>query len=340
MDIRFADHPSFQRAAAGMVGGALVFGAALYPVTPLAPLAGGILGIAAGASIAHGGALWRMVPAFAALAVLFLMTPSWTVLTAVAALLSLGLVAGGPRGLRGLLGMLFGAAIALVAMWCAFRIGHARQTTDWPPLATTMVAAAAVGIVGTLAMLPRHLQLVLDPVRAALKRLPAGLDPEVSELCTRSVAIWRTAQDQIIDEMGKHLVRDGVLKTLEVAVHSAGVKITGPSDAELTKRIGDLDQRIAAATDGEVRAQYQAARGALGDQQRYREHIRQGRERLVARMHNHVAALEKFGLAATGLAAARAASEDLPTAKQLEELSNDVAASGEALAEIELDAAM
>jgi hypothetical protein len=100
--------------------------------------------------------------------------------------------------------------------------------------------------------------------------------------------------------------------------------------------MADLDQRIAAATDGEVKAQYQAARGALDDQQRYRNHIRQGRERLIARMHNHVAALEKFELAATGLEAARAASAGLSVVKQLEELSNDVAASGEALAELEL----
>jgi hypothetical protein len=338
MDIRFADHPSFQRAAAGMVGGALLFGAALHPVTPLAPLAGGVLGIAAGASLGHGGAAWRMLAAAASVVLLLVMTPSWPALAAVAAVLSLGLAAGGPRGLRGLLGVLAGAVTVLVAMWCALRIGHARQTIDWPPLATTMTAAAAIGIVGALALLPRHLQVVLDPVRGALKRLPAGLDAEVADLCTRSVAIWRTAQDQITDDAGKDLVRDGVLKTLEVAARSADVRITGPSEGTLAQRMVDLDQRIAAATDGEVRTQYQAARAALGDQQRYRDHIRQGRERLVARMHNHVAALEKFGLAATGLEAARAVSADLTVTRQLEELSNDVAASGEALAEIELAA--
>ena len=127
-----------------------------------------------------------------------------------------------------------------------------------------------------------------------------------------------------------------MLKTLEVAARSAEVKVTGPSEAELAQRIADLDQRIAAATDAEVKAQYQAARAAIGDQQRYRDHIRQGRERLVARMHNHVAALEKFELAATGLEAARAASAGSTAVKQLEELSHDVAASGEALAELEL----
>jgi hypothetical protein len=336
MDIRFADHPSFQRAAAGMVGGALLFGIALHPLTAMAPLAGGILGIAAGAAVAHGKAIWRMLAAGAALVPLFVMAPSWPTLAAVAAVLSLALVVGGPRGLRGLLGLLLGAMTSLVAMWCALRIGHARQTIHWSPLVTTATASVAMGIVGVLAMLPRHLQLVLDPVHAALKKLPANLDAEVRGLCARSAAIWSTAQDRIADDAGKNLVRDGVLKTLEVAAKSAEVKISGPTEAELAQRMADLDQRIAAATDSEVKTQYQSARAALDDQQRYRDRIRQGRERLVARMHNHVAALEKFELAATGLEAARVASEGSSVVKQLEELSHDVAASGDALAELEL----
>lgn len=336
MDIRFSDHSSFQRAAAGMVGSALLFGAALHPVTPLAPLAGGILGIATGAAIAHGRVGWRVVAAGAALAAVFLSRASWPMLAAAAAVLALGIAAGGPRGVRGVIGVLAGATVALVAMWCAVRIGAARQTIGWPPVATAATAAAAMGLVGALAMLPRHVHVALDPVRAALHKLPPGLDAEVRGLCTRAVAIWSTARARIADDAGRSLVRDGVVKTLEVAARSAEVKVTGPSEAELAQRIADLDQRIAAATDAEVRAQYQAARAAIGDQQRYRDHIRQGRERLVARMHNHVAALEKFELAATGLEAARAASAGSTVVKQLEELSHDVAASGEALAEIEL----
>jgi len=336
MDIRFADHPSFQRAAAGMAGGALLLGAALHPVTHLAPLAGGILGIAAGAAIAHGRAGWRMAAVGAALVPLFAVSPRWPMLAAVAAVVSLALGVGGPRGGRGLIGVLWGAVVTLVAMWCALRIGHARQTIDWPPLVTTMTCAAALGLVGALAMLPRHVHVALDLVHGALKRLPANLDAEVRDLCARAAAIWTTAQDRLHDDAGKVLVRDGVLKTLEVAARSAEVEVTGPSEAELAQRATDLEQRIAVATDGEVKAQYQSARAAIGDQQRYREHIRQGRERLVARMHNHVAALEKFELAATGLAAARAASAGASAVAQLEELSHDVAASGEALAELEI----
>jgi hypothetical protein len=216
------------------------------------------------------------------------------------------------------------------------RIGGARETAYWPAFARNATAAGAMGMVGILAALPRHLKVQLDPVQAAIRRLPATLDPEVKGLCDRAVSIWTTSKERITDENGKNLVRDGVLKTLEVATKSIEVKVTGASEAELTTRMEEIDRRITAATDNEIKTQYTSARAALEDQRRYRDHISKGRERLVARMHNHVAALEKFQLAATGLEAARAASTGATAMKQLEELSQDVAASGEALAEIEI----
>jgi hypothetical protein len=336
MDLRFTDHSSFQRAAAGMASGALLFGAALHPVTPLAPLAGGALGIAAGAAIAHGRAVWRVAAVGAALAVLFAGPPGGPVLVAAAALLALAVAISGPRGVRGVAGAAFAALALLVAMWCALRIGYAQATRGWPPVVATAVAAAAMGLVGALATLPRHVAIGIDPVRAALRRLPGSLDAEVRELCARAVAIWSSAKDRVADDTGRALMRDGVVKTLEVAARSASASVvpTGPGDAELAQRLADLEQRIAAATDGEVRAQYQGARTAVADQQRYRERIRQGRERLVARMHNHVAALEKFQLAATGLEAARAASAGAAAVREIDELSHDVTTSGEALAEV------
>jgi hypothetical protein len=226
----------------------------------------------------------------------------------------------------------------LVGMWCALRVASARETVLWPGWITAAAAAAAMGMVGVMAVLPRHLGIDIDVVKAAAGGLPATIDPEVRTLCDRSLAIWRTTKDSLADEAGKRLVRDGVLKTLEVAQRSSEVRATGATDEELAARIGELDKRIAVTTDDEARSQYQAARGALEDQRRYREHIAKGHERLVARMHNHVAALEKFHLAATGLQSARAASAGATAVKQLEELSQDVAASGEALAEIELGA--
>jgi hypothetical protein len=265
------------------------------------------------------------------------MAPSSPMLAAVACTMGLGVALFGLRGARGLFAMLFGAATTLVAMWAALRVTGAHETHGWPTWARDGVAAAAMGMIGVIAMLPRHLKFSFDSVSAAVRGLPADLDTEVRELCNRSLAIWSSAKDKLDDnDPGRTLVRDGVMKTLEVAVKSADVKIAGASEHELTKRMEDLDGRIASATDAEVKSQYQSARAALDDQRRYRDHIKQNRERLIARMHNHVAALEKFQLAAGGLAAARAATAGAQVVRQLEELSADVAASGEALAELEL----
>jgi hypothetical protein len=347
MDIRFGDHSSFHRAAVGMVGGSLLAGLALHwvtpmgvtatGVTPLAPLVAGLVGVAAGAAWAYGKPMWRFLAAGVATVPLFAMTITWPVIAIVVSVMALGLALGGPRGVRGALGVGLSAVIGLVAMYCSLKVVNARETATWPTLLTDALGAGAMGMVAVLAMLPRHLRLALDPIQAAVKNLPLGLDTEVKQLCDRSIAIWTTAKDRLDDgDPGRNLVRDGVLKTLEVAVKSAEVKMTGASDAELTARMADLDGRIAAATDAEVRTQYQAARAALDDQRRFRQHIANGRERLVARMHNHVAALEKFQLAATNLEASRMTTGSSTAIEQLVELSNDVAASGEALAEIEL----
>jgi hypothetical protein len=275
-----------------MTCSALVLGAALHPVTPAAPVLGGALGIVIGAVIGYGPGVRR-------------------------------LLAGGPTRL------VLGALALAVAAWAARRVAGAQETAAWSPIVATAVAAAAMGLIGALAVLPRHLAVVVDPVRAVLHRLPHGLDPEVRSLCDRAAAIWTAAQAQISDETNAQLVRDGVIETLEVAVKCAEVKITGASDAELAERIAELDRRIAAATDADALAQYRAARAALGDQQRYRAEIRQSRERLIARMHSHLAALEKFELAATGLPAARAGAS-----AALEARSHDAITGGDALDEI------
>lgn len=336
MDIRFDDHASFHKAALGMTLGALLLGLALHPLTPFAPLAGALLGISAGAAFAHGRWGGRMLAASLAVLPLFVLTPTWGLLAASAAVLGLGLAYGGPRGVRGVLGTVVGAGSLLVAMWCALRITGARETAAWPTWITSGTAAAAAGIVGVLAMVPRHLVMSLDPVHAAARQLPGTLDPEVRELCARAIAIWSTAKHKLSEgDPGMLLVRDGVLTTLAVATKSAAVELTAAGEAEVVARMEDIDRRIAATSDAEARSQYQAARAALADQLRYRDHIRQGRERLVARMHNHVTTLEKFQLAATGLEAARVTCTT--ATRQLDELSQDVAASGEALAELELD---
>ncbi len=326
-----------------MVGGSAALGLALHQIKPgpVGAMIAGLGGIAIGTALGYGKPVWRIAAAGLACVPLFVMTKSVTALSMVAAIMGVGTAAFGLRGMRGAIAVMIGATATMLAMWAGLRVENAQQTSTWLSggmgTLKDVLAAGAMGMIGVFAVLPRHLKISMDPVTAALRRLPNDLDSEVRELCTRSMAIWNGAKDKLADnDPGKNLVKDGVLKTLEVAAKSAEVSAQGATEAELTKRVTDLDARIAAATDSEVKVQYQSARAALEDQRRYRDSIKQNRERMIARMHNHVAALEKFQLAAGGLAAARAATAGATAVKQLEELSAEVEASGEALAELEL----
>src|SRR3569832_148606 len=320
MDIRFGDHASFHRAAIGMTASSALLGILLHPLTPFAPLLGGIFGIAVGAALGYGKPVWRLVAAALASLPLLMMTASWPAFALSAGLLALGALLPSARGMRGALTVMLGATVTLLAMWTALRFDHARATAHWPSSLTDGASAAAMGIVGVIAMLPRHLGIAFDTVHGAIKALPSRLDSEVRALCDRTLAIWSDVKTMLGEsDPNLTLVRDGVLKTLEVAAKSTDAQPQGANDEQLGRRMEDLDARIAAATDEEVKAQYQSARAALSDQAKY-----------GARMHNHVAALEKFQLAAGGLASARAASSRATAKQQQTNMSRDVAASGEA----------
>ncbi|MCX5742056.1 MAG: hypothetical protein NT062_06135, partial [Proteobacteria bacterium] len=121
MSIRFGEHSQFHQAAAGMVGGSVLFGAALTPISPLAPLAGGVLGIGLGAAIAYGKP-WRMVLAGLATIPMFVAGPLWGALAIAGTLLAVTVAISGPRGAKGLASLGVGTVIAMTAMWCAVRI--------------------------------------------------------------------------------------------------------------------------------------------------------------------------------------------------------------------------
>lgn len=297
MEIRFDRHPQFHRAAASMVGGSLLFGAGLTLASSSAavPIAAGVLGIGAGMAVAYGKPQ-RLLLAGAATVPLFAMPPIVGALLLAAAALALCTAIGGPRGWRGVLATGVAALVALVGMWCAVRIGHARATELWSPMATNLAGAAAMGIVGTLAVLVRHIGLAADPIATARRALPGAIDPEVKTLVERALTIYGSAK---VTGEDRALLEEGVVETLTLAKQTCDTKPAGESsDLDLAMRIGELDKRIAAAADAEARAQYASAKTALEDQQKLRAERSAARDRLVAKLHNQVATLEKFQLRA------------------------------------------
>ncbi|MBK7537415.1 MAG: hypothetical protein IPI49_19010 [Myxococcales bacterium] len=340
MDLRFDNHPGFHRATLAMVALGAGLSALAIPLASrlhIAPtLLGGVMGLALGAGVAHGGLRWRA--ALGALAcVPVALSATWGALAVSALLVGLTLALGTGSRQRTAVAVAIGAGAALLASWASVRIFYAQETASWGVLLRGLSGGAAMGLLGALATLPRHVAWELDAVAAAARTLPGKLDGEVRQLCERSVALWGTAKVRLVDDASsKDLLRSGVLKVLEVARRAAEGMSSLPhtSEQELAQRIAELDSRVEAATDAETKAQYVAAREALDDQRKYRDRLRAGRERMVARLHNHVAALEKFHLAAVSMEASKKLSADEPMVKQLAELSSEVSASGDALVEL------
>lgn len=339
MDLRFVNHSGFHRAASAMVVlGAGLSAAALPLAAPLhvaPPLLGGALAIALGAGWAYGSIKSRAVLGLLACAPVAI-SSTWGAVVATALITGLAVALGAENRRRALALVAVGAGAMMLASWAGLRVHYAQETVGWAPVLRTLVSGAAIGMIGVLATLPRHVSWQLDALLAAARKLPAALDPEVKGLCDRSLTLWSKAKERLAgDPTSKELLRSGVIKVLEVA-RKTGENVVGQdgSEAELATRIADLDRRIEAASDAETKAQYAAAREGLDDQRKYHERLRAGRERMVARLHNHVAALEKFHLAAISLEASKKMSSDDPTVKQLADLSSEVSASGDALADL------
>jgi hypothetical protein len=235
-----------------------------------------------------------------------------------------------------------GAAVALVARYVLVQIVTAEQLAGAPSWLVATAAGAAFSFVTVVGLVPRHVELARDPVGEAYGRLPAG-DAEVAELCQRGFALWtRSADGLAADDPSRQTLEEAVLRLFDVAGRWSAVDAEGAPAlaASLTERMAALDRRIEATADEVAREQYREARAALAEQLRYVDDIATSRERVVARMHNYLAVMERLRLAVVNLrstTASRAAGEVAPLVSSLEEIGNDIAACSEALASEQVD---
>ncbi len=314
--LRFVDHPGFHRSfiatALGAAGGAAALTALGGIESP--HLAGGLVGALLGLSWAErdaatglraGRTPLRLGLRLCAVAGGLALVMTGLGIAGVAVALGLGLALGSTRQRAPIVG-LAGAVAGLLAAWAGSRVMMAQETASLAVPVTGMLAGAAVGLAATLALTARHVMAVADPVAAAYKALPP-LGSEARDLVERGRAIWFGSAELPVGDDNRDLVKDGVLRLFGVAERlQAAPMLDG---AEVDRRIGELDLRIAACGDAVAREQYTEARAALHDQRRYVERVGAARERIVARMHHCVATLEKFRMACAQLDATAAARE-------------------------------
>jgi hypothetical protein len=334
MTIAFRDHEGFHRAAMTMAAAGAAAGLAAHVVSASLPPAvlGGAVGAVLGAAFAGGerradrlGARLMLVAAGGLGATLVSGVPGLAILALATAL---ALHVGAPRSLW-VSGTLVAGAVLMIAGFAGLQIAGAEETAALPGWLVSVLAASASALVAVAALVPRHLIVDGDPVQAAVAALPAGIDGEVRDLVMRGRGVWSDVEARLVADPGsRQLVRDGVLRLVDVAHRSAALPLDlTASAAAIAARRAELDARAAAASDEIAAAQYRQALLSLDDQERDLAAIRTGRERLVARMHNYLSGLERFRLAVVKHHAASAselAAEARPLLGEVSELAAEL----------------
>lgn len=248
-------------------------------------------------------------------------------------------MASGLRGRKLLLSVAAGAGALLIARLAAIQVLHAEDLASLPAWGSSALAGVAVSAASIFALVPRHLEIVKDPVGAAHAQLKGNVNGEIAELVERGNQLWTQAQSELAeDDDNLQILEEAVMRLMQTAQNwsDAAPNATAQSAEKLAERMESLDDRIAKADDKVVIKQYEQARTALGEQMKYISGINKNRERVLARMHNYLAAMERLRLAVANLKSSNASREAIdPIVESLEELGQDIDSCSSALDELQ-----
>jgi len=324
--IRFVDHGSFHRAALRMsVAGALA-GLVAHVAGLLEPGLGGLasplpLAIVGGAAL-HGAApretrargIDLALVVLAASAAAFALTaaarghlaPALGVALFAGALGLLfgrgapyvgpagrpfGSAPGGTRGASGPRLWLLIAAGAGAALVARFVLGSLAAFEPGPAWMAAALSGGAFGAVAVLGLLPRHI---------AVAQHARG---EVDELLDRARWVLAASERAGDDVTVREAIRGEVARLDEVAGRWRELErqvASSPEPDVLSARIQELDRRIVITADAVARGQFEQAQSEVAQQLRDVESMRNARERVLARMHHSLAAIERMRTGAVG----------------------------------------
>ncbi len=334
--ITFADHEAFHRTALRLVAGGAAGGVASLALSALplpfdvsaalpALVAGGA-GLGAAFGRGHGR---RMALVGGGLA-LALLSPLLFPHHPVFGLLVAGALAGAvlhrlrlvtaEEGTRpGRLGLAFAMGAGALASALGQRAVLAYASRGLlEAYVPDPLAAAGYGALGGLflavAAAGAHLSPDPDPVEAAWARLQARLSGEVRSLVLRAMEGHRQALSALGAAEGparvelRRQLTEVTQRILDLASRWAQVEqdLGAASESELGKRLEEVRGLAEAATDESAKRQYAIAQKTLEEELGQIARIRQGRERVVARLHGQMALLERTRFALVGMRSADA----------------------------------
>tara|TARA_R110002096_G_scaffold299503_2_gene494009 strand:- start:82129 stop:83190 length:1062 start_codon:yes stop_codon:yes gene_type:complete len=249
--------------------------------------------------------------------------------------------ASGLRGRKLMLSVVAGAFALLVARYAAMQVLRASELSALPAWGSAALSGLAISAASIFALVPRHVELQHDAVARIHNQLKGNVSGEIAELVERGNGLWTQAKTELSeDDANRVILQEAVLRLMDTAKRwsDADGRASHANADSLVERMEGLEARIEKADDEVVIKQYEQARAALAEQLKYLSGISKNRERVLARMHNYLAAMERLRLAVANLESTNASREavDLaPIVESLEELGQDIDSCSTALRELE-----
>jgi hypothetical protein len=253
------------------------------------------------------------------------------------------LVARGVKGRKFFFTLMAASAAALTARF-VFATFLAQTIHDMPVWLGSVIAGGAFGLVALLGTLPRHLELHQDRIQDKWKTIKDKSHGEIGELLGRAATLWEKVDASLErDSSARRAIEDSVMRVFDVAQKWQAVESESslPPADKLVERMEEIDQKIARTDDSVAKSQYERARGALAEQLRYVQEINTSKERVVARMHHYLAAMERLRFAVINhrsADASRLSTEVQPILDDLNLLGKEIDCTSEALGEVEKEA--
>jgi hypothetical protein len=352
--VRFRDHEEFQRAALHMAIAGSLAGLGAYAAGLTVPAFGGLTAAWAAAALVAAAAFGAARPSVrlrvvelglvagvsAAAGAVAAVAPSRIGVAALALAFG-GLVArAGSRRRMALTAIGAGAAF-LLCRHVFLNLVAAASDAAVPMWLTAGLTGGAFAFVGVLGLLPRHLEVVRDRVKEAHEAVKDRVSGEIRELADRGLAVWGKIAPSLESESPvRRALEDSLCRLFDVAGRWAEVEADGaraPVDG-LVARMEAIATKMERTEDAITREQYREAHAALAEQLRYIKEIGTARERVIARMHHYLAAMERLRFAVINLRshdASRVSTEVQPILDDLNDLGREIDFSSEALGEVE-----
>jgi predicted nucleic acid-binding Zn-ribbon protein len=202
-----------------------------------------------------------------------------------------------------------------------------------PSFVAAPLQGALFGFLVGIGLVTRQLHVEHDHVSREFAQVKGQLSGEMLELAERAMTTYRRINEVLRDREDRGTPPDPklikavtglLMRVLELGRKWQEVeKEASRTSAEaLTHRIDELDTKIDASKDRVARRQYEMARDALQAQLGYLRDISQNRERVLARVHNYLAALERLHLGVLNHKGADAAKFDANLGPMIDEIAN------------------